>query len=197
MAWRLEQWILSISSSSPSSSRISDCTAGSPQLFMHDVGGWIFKSLLKVEVKQQADCAGWVQRAVKWDTPSLNGIMSRESKDISKGRHLWLCSQKHKFRFFAYSFPGLSDCCTRLRTRPCGFVKGQSCWLRACSAFQCTPQGGDSTPEIGHTLVKGRWHMAQCIDATCTVNALRKNDQVNFSRRGTAAAWQRAGVIRL
>ena len=131
-------WV-SLPSSSPSSSKISVCTAGSPQLFMHEDGGWIFKSLLKVEVKQKADLADWEQRAVKWHTPSLNGNVTGESKTSQKPRDLQSKTQTHIFLHIPS--PVLSDFCPRLRSRPCRLVRGQACWVRGCSDFQRTAQG--------------------------------------------------------
>lgn len=92
-SWRVARWMLSISSSSSASSRISVYTAGSPQLFMAKDGGWIFKALLKVEVNRKADWADWVQSS---------GILHLRMKIRAEKEKpsMIVCSKTHIFKIF-------------------------------------------------------------------------------------------------
>lgn len=194
MPWRVRQRMpsASSSSSSPSFSGISVCTAGSPQLFMLEHGGWIFKSLLKVEVKQKADWADWVRRAVKWAAPHLNEKNTAGEKQRRVGKKksdICVCLARNTLRVFASRLPPCYQMFLRAPQDLTLWVTQRSDALSQ-SRLGLPPHtsGADSAPEMGHTLAKGGWHMADYY--RCTVNALRRNYL-------TVAVRQGAAVIRL
>lgn len=135
-------------------------------------GGWFFKSLLKVEVKQKADWAGGVQQC------------SQVGRSVSVRK----CDQREWKPTNSTSSAGKNTNLDFLHILPTDFPpspqewrgdRGQACWVRA--------------KWVIHS-VKAE---AQPTAASRTLNALRKTyyGAVCFSRHGTVAAWQRAGAV--
>lgn len=78
-------------------------------------GGWFFKSLLKVEVKQKADWADGVQQCSQVGCSISVWKYDQRGPKPSCKLHVF-CRQKHQFGFFAYSSPSPQESRGRQRS---------------------------------------------------------------------------------